>query len=429
MNEFLSLFKYELAIVAILKNEAPYIKEWIDYHLLAGVNHFYLYDNESEDNLKDILQPYIINGIVDYEFISGRCAQNLVYNMALQKYRFSARYITLLDADEFIYPRNNKSIVEVVDSIIGDNPNVGGLTVNWQIFGSSGHDKADLTTGVLERFLHHAPVKLPKYLLDKLEKMGQSIRSIICKIIVNPRCVHYVISPHFAIYFDGKNAINENRKFVVEDNILEDTVDKIGINHYYTKSKEEFIKKRNRGKADLTDLYDMAYFDLGDRNEIYDDGILAYREARRALQDNHIESIQEINLRRKDALLKYLSPALSNKGSTDFYKGRVCEFLTCAAVARDLKSQEMIDFDANFFEEVALNCLHESLVVSNIALWQAELLIDELPKLLKTSYPIIKNIKKACMQFISQLMNLRRMQPNWHDFKRLEYIYQLLDIK
>ena len=75
-----SLFKYELAIVAILKNEAPYIKEWIDYHLLAGVDHFYLYDNESEDNLKEILQPYIDINIVDYEFFPGKCAQMLVYN-------------------------------------------------------------------------------------------------------------------------------------------------------------------------------------------------------------------------------------------------------------------------------------------------------------------------------------------------------------
>ena len=51
------LFLYDLAIVAIMKNEAPYVKEWLDYYLAAGVNHFYIYDNESPDNMKDVLQP------------------------------------------------------------------------------------------------------------------------------------------------------------------------------------------------------------------------------------------------------------------------------------------------------------------------------------------------------------------------------------
>ena len=50
-----NLFLYDLAVVTIIKNEAPYIKEWLDYHLLAGVNHFYLYDNQDDDEQKKIL--------------------------------------------------------------------------------------------------------------------------------------------------------------------------------------------------------------------------------------------------------------------------------------------------------------------------------------------------------------------------------------
>ena len=45
-----NLFLYDLAFVSIMKDEGSYIKEWLDYHLLAGVNHFFIYDNESEDN-------------------------------------------------------------------------------------------------------------------------------------------------------------------------------------------------------------------------------------------------------------------------------------------------------------------------------------------------------------------------------------------
>ena len=54
-----NLFKYDLAVVAIFKNEAPYLCEWLGYHLLAGVEHFYLYDNDSSDNCDEIIEPYV----------------------------------------------------------------------------------------------------------------------------------------------------------------------------------------------------------------------------------------------------------------------------------------------------------------------------------------------------------------------------------
>ena len=41
-------FDHEIAIVAIAKNEGPYLREWIEYHRLVGIKRFYLYDNESE---------------------------------------------------------------------------------------------------------------------------------------------------------------------------------------------------------------------------------------------------------------------------------------------------------------------------------------------------------------------------------------------
>lgn len=51
--------KIKLAICVIVKNEAPYMKEWIDYHRLVGVEKFYVYDNESTDSLLSVLAPYI----------------------------------------------------------------------------------------------------------------------------------------------------------------------------------------------------------------------------------------------------------------------------------------------------------------------------------------------------------------------------------
>ena len=56
--------KYGLVLCAIFKNEAPHLKEWIEYHLLVGVEHFYLYNNNSTDHFREVLQPYVDNGTV-----------------------------------------------------------------------------------------------------------------------------------------------------------------------------------------------------------------------------------------------------------------------------------------------------------------------------------------------------------------------------
>ena len=56
--------KYNLSICAIFKNEGRYIKEWIEYHRLVGVDHFYLYSNNTSDRSLNVLKPYIKKGLI-----------------------------------------------------------------------------------------------------------------------------------------------------------------------------------------------------------------------------------------------------------------------------------------------------------------------------------------------------------------------------
>jgi hypothetical protein len=52
-----------MTICAVFKNEGSYIEEWLDYHLCAGVDHFYLFDHRSTDNSVDIVEPYVKAGV------------------------------------------------------------------------------------------------------------------------------------------------------------------------------------------------------------------------------------------------------------------------------------------------------------------------------------------------------------------------------
>ena len=56
--------KYRISLCLIFKNEAPFLKEWLDYHLAIGIDHFYLYNNNSDDNYMVIVKPYVDKGIV-----------------------------------------------------------------------------------------------------------------------------------------------------------------------------------------------------------------------------------------------------------------------------------------------------------------------------------------------------------------------------
>ncbi len=57
--------EYYLAVCAIAKNEGAYFEEWIEWHRKLGVEKFYIYDNESTDNTKEILAPYVESGLVE----------------------------------------------------------------------------------------------------------------------------------------------------------------------------------------------------------------------------------------------------------------------------------------------------------------------------------------------------------------------------
>jgi len=56
--------KYYLSLMSMFKNEAEIMKEWLDHHLGHGVDHFYLVDDNSDDNYGEILKPYIQKKLV-----------------------------------------------------------------------------------------------------------------------------------------------------------------------------------------------------------------------------------------------------------------------------------------------------------------------------------------------------------------------------
>lgn len=236
-------FDTELAITAILKNEAPYIKEWIEFHKLVGVQKFYLYDNESTDNVKEILQPYIDSKEVIYKYFPGKHAQMAAYQDSIYKNATKVKYMAFIDIDEFITPIKHNTIPEFIEYFEKKiNHKIDAVGINWVIHGFNGH-KTKPEGLVCENF----------YKCSYTAERNNHIKSI-----VNPRSVLAADHPHFCLHRIGSKVVNCNG-----DNIYGPFagpyIDEIYISHYWTKSNEEYIIRCQKGKAGYSTPIPLKY--------------------------------------------------------------------------------------------------------------------------------------------------------------------------
>lgn len=228
--------KVYLSITAILYNEAPYIKEWIEYHKMLGVERFYLYDNGSDDNVKEILKPYIDEGLVCYHYAPGFVMQNKVYRDAIYKYKNQTRWMAIIDLDEFIFPVEKKTIPE----FLKDYEKYPAVVLNWEVFDSNGFDNPPTENGglvIANYFRTYADSDTP---------INRHVKSI-----VNPKRVRSMNNPHFCFYKNFAYAVDENFNKVEGPFTKIHTSNKIKINHYHCKSRAEYMIKLNKWRADI----------------------------------------------------------------------------------------------------------------------------------------------------------------------------------
>ena len=446
-----NLFLYDLAVVAIMKNEAPYVKEWLDYHLLAGVDHFFIYDNGSEDNLEEVLQPYIDAELVTYIDYPGKGMQMDAYNDAIENFKFYCRYMAFIDADEFIFPRSGLSIPEMVDDFLLHREQFGGLEISWLQYGSNGQKTADLTRGVLERFT------LRKSQAEKSTKP-----------ILNPRQVDYMWTPHFAVLFG--NVVHFGQNFInVCMNSQFNLAKLISINHYVLKSFEEFVARKNLGSAscgrDNDEVEERFKEKDANFNDVFDDSIVKYRDTRKnaliPADGDIIETFAAMKRINYDRLVEALSENLmmgftdndtkiildSPKNRFEYFStlinffdtmpnlifvGRTETFLTSLALSTFLKETFLDEELGNLFEEFSLKGVLKSFDVE-VSENEIQLLLKEMPKILVMPYPVVHEIRNV---LIEKLVEVREVMhaaidsqsklPMWKDILDLDYKIKML---
>lgn len=242
--------KYKVSICAIFKNEAPYLREWIEFNHLVGVEHFYMYNNNSEDDYFSILKPYIEDGLVTLVQWPHNQMQMESYKDCIEKFASETKWLGFIDIDEFIVPKATDTIYEFLQPF---EKKAGAVNIYWRLYGTSGLMDRDLNGFVSEDFT----VCWPKYC-----DIGKCFYNTAFGFDPNSKksdCLHHWFwANHNGKYIPPVNIFNH---VCIGNRNIADTADfPIQINHYFTKSYKEYAMKRAKGDV---------YFKINPHDEEY----------------------------------------------------------------------------------------------------------------------------------------------------------------
>lgn len=224
-----------LAVCVIVKDEDLYLREWVAYHALLGVEHFYIYDNGSASNQARCLEGFEA-GLFTFISWPGQEMQMPAYNHCLAHFGRDCRWIAFIDVDEFICPLQDDSL----SALLAEYEDYAGLAVPWLTFGSSGHLRRPegLT---IDNFRQTMPEEL-------------DARCNVIKCIVDPARMVKAVDPHRVLPKIGEYVVSEDHNPIprAAGRIIRHA-SKVRINHYFFRSQEEFEAKLDRGRADRAD--------------------------------------------------------------------------------------------------------------------------------------------------------------------------------
>jgi cytochrome c-type biogenesis protein CcmH/NrfG len=286
-----------LSLCLIAKDESEYLKEWVDYHILLGVERFYIYDNESAVSIRTTLHEQILAGWVNVIDISGKGQQLIAYDHCLQTFGKLSRWIGFIDTDEFLVPKKTTSLPEFLERY----EDFGGLAVSSLFFGAGGNQKKPLA-GQIASYRQRTPTN---YRTNRLVKS-----------IVQPEKTLWPMSPHFFACRENHFCVNEDFLRIDYQQFPHHS-EKIQLNHYYTRSYEEISEKFQRGRGDAGIPYQQSRFDsINQAADTPDDQILDV--IKKIFSASHINgfSLKKLNPKSTELLEKIHEAASQKKAAS-----------------------------------------------------------------------------------------------------------------
>jgi hypothetical protein len=293
-------YKHYLGFCTVFKNEAPFLREWIEFHRAVGGTKFYLYSNNSTDTYQTVLAPYIKKGLVklfDWPTVTGKgggvLTQCAAYAHCAEHFR-ETRWLAYIDVDEFMYPGD--PAINSLYQVLPKYEEAGGLVVRSLLYGSSGHVSRPAGP-VVENYLWRAPLTNPTF-TEGEDDVQFHVKSVVDGAKAKG-CGKFGAHIMFLRETEDKSVLGNslvNERLEIHNRTGKDAtkgmgyIEHIRTNHYKVKSKADWEEKKGKGVSQgqgAAAKFAKAgnQWDAVDRNEVYDDAILRFMpKVRRALQ-------------------------------------------------------------------------------------------------------------------------------------------------
>lgn len=250
------------AILAIAKLEHRYIETWVKYHLTLGFDHIFLYDNEDVPTYESLLKDYSEwMTVIHFPGNSfNRGVQHLAYSHFLANIKetnpHEITHLAVIDIDEFICLKKHTSIKDFIAQFFTGN--CGSITMNWKMFGSSGKSMYEPIP---------EPIRFTRCDSNNSEQI---------KCISDLSKIKSIINPHFTIL--QKGFIRKSSSGLISGGCTcknNPHDEYIQLNHYKSKTREEYDIIIRRGRSDVPKNSKQQYINLTrfeqfDRNEAED---------------------------------------------------------------------------------------------------------------------------------------------------------------
>lgn len=252
----------KVALCMIVSEENLYLRDFVEYYQMIGVDKIYLYDNnlKNGENPRTVINDYIYSGLVEYinvrkdevnyeTFTNFQCQ---CYDECFRLHKDEFDWMCFFDADEFI--DNEPGTFNIKEYLSFDNFNeFSVIQLNWKLYNANGKD-----------FYENQPVY--KRFTEVYDTCS------ICKIIVrcnieneiNFETAHNIIGLHESCNSVGEPSLN----ICFDETSCCNSDFEVFIKHYNTKSTSEYAYNK-MSKYKYRDLYSSEdFFFYNKPNEI-----------------------------------------------------------------------------------------------------------------------------------------------------------------
>ncbi len=299
------------AIVTTMKNEGPFMLEWVAFNRAIGFTDFLIYTNDCDDGTDRIALRLQEMGLAQHRqnpFKKGGSPQRAALKASRKEEIYkNSEWLICADCDEFLNIRVGKGRLDDLIAAVGDDAD--GISVCWKLMGNSGQVeyKEGFVTELFDRGC--GEFEFPNYRAYGMKTLVRNTERLERLKIHRPA---YHLDRGDIAWVDGGGKpmpdlyLDQGWKSYVGF-----SHDLVRMHHYAVRSVDSFLVKRDRGRT----------------NHVNDDQGVTYWENMNFNSTRDVTIHRMLPGLRKEfaALMKDKELAALHKGACDWHRGKIEE--------------------------------------------------------------------------------------------------------